>query len=177
MHRAASDPGSPIGWSNEAAHRLSELFDSSYDGIVRFVLVRTGSRSVGEDVAAATFADAARAFAGGATVDEAWLRMVARRRLIDHWRHAERQRRRVRRLGESRRIQAQGTSNDDPAPARVRRALDSLPERQRALLTLRYLDDHSVSEIAEVVGLSYRAAESALARARRSFVVAWEEGQ
>ena len=176
VRRAAPDPGCSVGWSDETAQKLAALFDQAYDGIVRFGVVRTGSRSVAEDVAAAAFADAARAFAGGATVDEAWLYMVVRRRMIDHWRRSERQRRRVQRLGEWHHVQSQATSSDDPAPDQVRRALDSLPERHRALLTLRYLDDHSVTEIAEVVGLTYSAAESALARARRSFIAAWEEG-
>ena len=156
---------------------LERLFDESYDSIVRYCVVRTGSQSVAEDVAAATFADAARSSAVEGVVDLPWLYMVAQRRLVDHWRSAERHRKRLRRLVEWRAVGGETEPAMDPTPHRVRRALASLPDRQRALLTLRYLDDCSVSEIAEVFDLSYRAAESALARARKSFVAAWGEVQ
>ena len=43
--------------------------------------------------------------------------------------------------------------------------------------SVRYLDGWSVTEIAEELELTYRAAESGLARARRSFLAAWEEVQ
>lgn len=175
MTGAVSESGPPAGASGRVARRLDELFDESYDSIVRSVTIRTGSRSVAEDVAGATFADAARAYASGIAVDEAWVRMVARRRLIDHWRSNERHRRRVRRLAESRLVQNPSPGSDDVTTDRVRRALDLLPDRQRSALTLRYLDGHSVAEIAEALDVSYRAAESALARARRSFTAAWEE--
>ncbi|MDH4277060.1 MAG: ECF-type sigma factor [Acidimicrobiia bacterium] len=56
-------------------------------------------------------------------------------------------------------------------------ALASLSGRQRALLTLCYLNGWSVTEMAGELELTYRAAESGLARARRSFLAAWEEVQ
>jgi len=59
---------------------------------------------------------------------------------------------------------------------RVLAALRSLPHRQRTALLLRYLDEVSVSEVAEAIDTSYAGAESVLARARRSFVTAYEEG-
>lgn len=160
---------------------LEKLFDQSYDSILRYCLIRTGSRAVAEDVAAAVFVDAARRAADETefVADVSWLYMVARRRLIDHWRSAERHRRRILRL-----IEFGATDDpveaDDAAEATshlVHEALASLSGRQRALLTLRYLDGCSVTEIAEELELTYRAAESALARARRSFLAAWEEVQ
>lgn len=56
-------------------------------------------------------------------------------------------------------------------------ALQSLSARQRAALSLRYLDGYSVAEIAEVLDTSYRAAESILARGRKAFVTAYEDSQ
>jgi len=41
-------------------------------------------------------------------------------------------------------------------------------------VALRYLDEFSVSEIADEMAIEYRAAESLLARGRRSFKKAWE---
>jgi len=174
------------GWSPESdrrnsAARLEKLFDQSYDGILRYCLIRTGSRAVAEDVTAAVFVDAARRAAGETdfVADASWLYMVARRRLIDHWRSAERHRKRILRIIE---LGAAGDRVDVEDAATetshlVHEALASLSGRQRALLTLRYLDGWSVTEIAEELELTYRAAESGLARARRSFLAAWEEVQ
>jgi RNA polymerase sigma-70 factor (ECF subfamily) len=168
-----------LGPARDSVERLEELFDTSYDHIVRFCVVRVGSKDVAEDIAAVVFADAARIFAtqGGFDIDVSWLYMVARRRLIDHWRSAERYRKRLRRVVQWGAAvgQVDGDIEGDQTAALVRSALASLPERQRALLTLRYLDGYSVSEIAGKFDMTYRAAESALARARRSFVVAWTE--
>jgi RNA polymerase sigma-70 factor (ECF subfamily) len=178
-------PGGTIHTSDQPAHRddgeyrLARLFDDCYERIRRYCAVRAGSDAVAADVTADTFADAARALARdpGADVDQAWLYMVARRRLTDHWRSAERQRRKLRRLlGTRLQFTVAGPDVDDHdhrAIERVRHALDSLPDRQRAALTLRYLDECSVTEIAEQLDLTYRAAESLLARARRAFVAAW----
>ena len=68
-----------------------------------------------------------------------------------------------------------GAVTDDLTADTVLAALDSLPVRRRSVLALRHVDEHSVSEVAEALALSYRATESLLARARRSFRAAYEE--
>ena len=55
----------------------------------------------------------------------------------------------------------------DAEAARV--LLHELPPDYRSVLTLRYLDDLSVPETADLIGRSVRATESLLARARRAF--------
>lgn len=52
--------------------------------------------------------------------------------------------------------------------ARVQAALQELPERQRAAITLCHYQYCSQSEAADILGVSVRAYESLLARARRS---------
>lgn len=185
MQIPTTRPGETIDTSDHHAHRdegelrLARLFDESYERIRRYCAVRAGSDAVAADVTADTFADAARALARdpAADVAEAWLFMVARRRLADHWRSAERQRRKLGRLlGTRLDLTVAGPGeydHDHRAVQRVRRALDALPDRQRAALTLRYLDECSVAEVAEQLDLTYRAAESILARARRAFIAAW----
>lgn len=63
------------------------------------------------------------------------------------------------------------TDEGDPA---VQAALDSLSSRQRAVLLLRYVDDYSVSEVADAMDLSYQATESLLARSRRALLGAYQ---
>jgi RNA polymerase sigma-70 factor (ECF subfamily) len=149
--------------------RLETIYRDSVDRVHGLVLDRCGSRSVAEEITAQTFEAAARHVSDGRAeeVTLPWLFTVAKRRLVDHWRSesaATRARERVR-LDAA--IQSSGSSSsEDPG---VSAALDTLPPRQRLALTLRYLDDWSVAEVAEGLGITYQATESLLARARRSF--------
>ena len=53
--------------------------------------------------------------------------------------------------------------------------LTTIPPHYRAALTLRYLDDLSVPECADVLDRSVHATESLLVRARTAFRSAYEE--
>ncbi len=157
---------------------LADLFDREFDAVYRFCLARTGDTTLADDAAADAFTAAARLFASGRgeQVDRPWLFVVARNRVVDNWRSSERHQRRFERLAQQRLLGQQG---DDPLAASpvvdlVLGALSSLSDRQRSALTLRYLDEQSVAEVAEQLDLTYRATESLLARARRSFATAWE---
>lgn len=155
---------------------LAALFERHHDSVFRYLTARSGSAQVAEEVTSDTFADVARLCAAGraADVTEAWLMTVARRRLIDSWRGTERHRRRVQRVAQLRPSVEPGVDvgDDDLVVA----ALQSLADRQRLVLTLRYLDDLSVAEVADQLNLTYRATESLLARARKSFERAYREG-
>lgn len=157
---------------------LVTLYESNVDDLYRFCLARTGSRQLAEDATSEAFLAAARTHAAGngAEVDRPWLFVVARRRIVDQWRATERHRRRTERMRHhSTTAGAYEDSDllDDGTSERVLSALRSLPTRQRAALTLRYLDEYSVTEVAEALTIEYRAAESLLARGRRSFSTAW----
>ncbi len=167
---------------------LQHLYRSEVGTVYGYLLARCGNRHVAEDLTTETFLNAADRFAQGRGVEVsgAWLMTVAKRRLVDHWRGAVSQRERIERfgrelgLGPARRREPIDDGDVDVAEAdearrRVLSALDALPERHRAALTLRYLDEHTVGEVADTLGLSYQAAESLLARARRGFVTAFEE--
>jgi RNA polymerase sigma-70 factor (ECF subfamily) len=58
--------------------------------------------------------------------------------------------------------------NEREQSAAVRRALASLPARRRAAIVLRHYEDLSYQEIAQVLGISSKAVDSLLQRARRS---------
>lgn len=154
-----------------SADALTELFASEGSAIFGFLLVRCGVRATAQDLVAETFMQASERFRAGRgdEVSPAWLRTVARRRLIDHWRREERSRRRFERLRSERQEPAPPPDMDDS----VDRALASLSGRQRAVLTLRYLDDYSIAEVADALEITYKAAESLLARAKRSFAEAY----
>lgn len=156
---------------------LQSLYLSEVRGVYGFLLARCGDRHVAEDLTTETFINAADRFAQGRQeeVTGAWLMTTARRRLIDHWRRSASQRTRVERFGREMASASGEAIADDPddAAEQVLTALGTLPERQRAALSMRYMDEMSVSEVAGALDLNYQAAESLLARARRSFVVAF----
>jgi RNA polymerase sigma-70 factor (ECF subfamily) len=52
--------------------------------------------------------------------------------------------------------------------ARVRKALEDLPERQRTAFVLCFYEEHSNKEAADVMGIGIKAVESLLVRARRT---------
>jgi RNA polymerase sigma-70 factor (ECF subfamily) len=166
-----------------ARARLAELFDRYESQVFGFLVSRTGDRALAEDLTTETFLALARRAATepGAMedLDTSTLVTIARRRLIDHWRSVSARQRRLAlvRVETSSSASDRGPGGDiDDADLRVLAALDSLPERQRAALTLRHLDEMAVSEVAEVLGTTYRATESILSRARRAFRTAYEEG-
>jgi RNA polymerase sigma-70 factor (ECF subfamily) len=160
---------SPVDRGSE---QLGRLFDAELDTVHGFLLARCGSTEIAEDVTGEVFVEAARRFAEGRgeEVTAPWLMTVARRRLIDHWRRSATRSRTVESLT---RMRPTAPSERDDSDDTALAALSSLPDRQRAALTLRYLEEFSVSEIAEALCIGYQAAESLLARGRRSFAAAY----
>jgi RNA polymerase sigma-70 factor (ECF subfamily) len=58
---------------------------------------------------------------------------------------------------------------------RVKRALEAILPHYREMLELKYMDGLPVREIAQRLGMSFKACESGLTRARRAFEVAYEQ--
>ncbi len=95
-----------------------------------------------------------------------WLVGIARHKLVDHFRAAER---------EARGLAAVADEDvSDPWDAHLDALLaqEVLAEQSglhRAVLTLRYLDGLSVGEVARVLGRTLHATEALLVRARAAF--------
>jgi RNA polymerase sigma-70 factor (ECF subfamily) len=105
-----------------------------------------------------------------------WLRAVVRCKAADHQRALIRSRAKMA-VAANRLVADESQTQLSPsAPLevvetknRVYQALDALPERQRIVLELKYLDALSVREMAERLGETEKAVESVLYRARREF--------
>lgn len=61
----------------------------------------------------------------------------------------------------------------DAEQSAIRRTINKLPARYGRILELKYGDELSMAEIAQVMALSESAAQSLLARARRAFSESW----
>jgi RNA polymerase sigma-70 factor (ECF subfamily) len=135
-----------------------------------YVLSRCGQRALAEDLTAEAFLAAVDAVRGDdpPQVSTAWLVGVARHKLVDHWRRQAREERGLNALG------SLHPDTNDPWDERLdalraRDVLARLAPHHRAALTLRYLDDLSVPEVAALLQRTVHATEALLVRARAAF--------
>lgn len=148
----------------------------SFDDLVtrmRPELLAFCRRRVGRDRAEEIVSDvllaAAQAERSGTQLSAGWLIGVARNKVVDEWRRDERRARLIERMRSECMLLA---SNDGPETALlgdVARALGRLSAHHRSLLVRHYVHGIPLGELAADAGLSYPAAESAIARARRAF--------
>lgn len=152
------------------------LVDRHADRLLAFAERLVGDRASAEDVVQdaylAVWRTAAR-WTPGAKVST-WLYRIARNAALD----------RLRRRRPT--VDPEMVTLIDPADgperglsrnqtsAAVRRAIDALPERQRAAIVLVHYERRSGNEAADILGVSVEALESLLARGRRALRAALE---
>ncbi len=160
---------------------LADLWNAFEDALPQvhgYLLRRTGSAAVAEDLTGATFLAAVERCRGGGVerVSIAWLVGIARHKLIDHWRSEDAGRRRQQRLEAVEATAAPEEPWDVTLDVLLAHdVLRSLSVDHRAALTLRYLDDLPVLDVAATLGRTLLATEALLVRARRAFRTAYEE--
>ena len=161
---------------------FQEFFDTNFPRLYRFALTRVADEDAAEDIVQATLTQAIRklsTFRGEAALFT-WLVAICRHEIAAWFARAGRGstvaleedlpdvRARLEAL-------ANLESGPDDAVHRqevarlVRVALDFLPARYGDVLEWKYIDEHSVADIAARLGLSPKAAESMLTRARQAF--------
>jgi RNA polymerase sigma-70 factor, ECF subfamily len=158
------------------AQRLMDLYDRALPQVYGYLHPRCSSTALAEDLTAETFLAAVAAVQRGTAkeISTGWLITVARRRLVDHWRRAAR---------EERKLELAAGEPDAPEPAwderldatRAGAVLAGLGAHHRAALTLRYVDGLPVPEVAEHLGRTLHATEALLVRARSAFRRAYGE--
>src|SRR5262245_18504410 len=135
------------------------LYDETITSVHRYLYRASGGdRVLVDDVAQETYMAAlVRARVGDESVlTLPWLIRVARNKLVDHFRRADREAR------PAFSPPVESAPFDDDMLAAIR----SLPPLQRAAIALRYVDDLSVAEVARELGKSIKATESLLSRGR-----------
>jgi RNA polymerase sigma-70 factor (ECF subfamily) len=154
----------------DAGAALLDLYDEALPQVYGYLLARCGWSALAEDLTAETFVAAVVACrrADPPVPSTAWLVGIARHKLVDHWRAAEREQRGLRA------VDAEPAPADDPWDERLdamlaREVLDAQTGTHRAALTLRYLDGLPVPEVARVLGRTVHATEALLVRARTAF--------
>lgn len=160
--------------SPEQRRALVDLYDRALPDVYGYLASRCGSASVAEDLTSETFLAAVDAVRRGSVHDltVAWLIGVARHKLVDHWRIQGRQ-------------QADQTTAEVPADdwdvqldqLLAHATLAELGAHHRSALTLRYLDDLPVREVAACLGRTEGATEVLLVRAKAAFRARYENGK
>ena len=156
--------------SPDAPRALLELYDDALPTVYGYFVRRCPDRATAEDLTSETFLaamDAARK-AEPPPMTVAWLIGVARHKLADHYR------RRHDRFSVPVAELPEPAEPDDSWDGELDRivaeqVLARLSEQHRTVLALRYMDDCSVPECAELIGRTVHATEALLVRARRAF--------
>lgn len=161
-----------------------EFFDEYFPRVYRFALARAGGdESLVEDVVQETLGSALRDIGGyrGEAALFSWLCTICRRILARHSASERLRRERFRLIEDSDEVrgaleslrseaaEAESRLVDAEARRLVHVALDALPERYASCLEWKYFDELRVDEIAIRLGVSPKAAESVLTRARVAF--------
>lgn len=162
----------PASWTSQRDREapisagIEGLYRAHWDLVCGYLVRRTGDRELAQDLAQDTFMKATRSLLGWRGESAAgWLLSIARSVLIDH----------ARRSRATLLVPLDEAAGVAPLPATfvdqadVRDALARLPELQRRLLELFYLDGFSLNEIAAMTDRPPSAVRTAVWRARRAF--------
>lgn len=155
-HAAPNEPGSPFP-------SFVALYDEYVEELYRFVHRRCRDHGLAEDITQDTFMTALRDH----DLDEismAWLKRVARNRLVDVLRRQSNYVTKLRLVGQG---SADAAEVDIAERLRVEGALDELSIEHRLVLTLHYIDGLPVAAIAGELDRSSKSIEGLITRARR----------
>ncbi len=159
--------------------RLTILFNTYHQQLVRFLARQLGDRDLAEEIAQETFVRALKQETIAS--ERSWIFAVAMNLVRDETRKDARRRKRLDRM----RDEVQAESVVAPAPtsmerdedrAMARRAVDALADRDRDALMMRE-EGLSYEEIAAALDLSVSSVGTTLSRARRRLMEAFEAQQ
>jgi RNA polymerase sigma-70 factor (ECF subfamily) len=161
---------------DDAAFR--QWYERCAPRVYAYVLSRSGSASLAEEITQAVFVEAVRRpwTYDGREDAVPWLCGIARHQLARHFRRGSRQlpwmtTPAVREID----VPGDAAWRSVEARDRIRVALGTLPSLQRAALIFRFLDGLSVREVAQLLHRTEDATESLLRRARENFSRAYRE--
>ena len=155
-----------------------ELYDDALPHVYGYLARRCSNAATAEDLTAETFMAAVAVLHNGSIdgnrldlnipqINIAWLIGTARHKLIDHWRRTERRKEELADLWDDIAV----PDPNDAAIEVIPRTACS-PNWHRAIvrvLTLRYIDDLPVGDVAATIGRTVHATEALLTRAKAAF--------
>jgi len=171
---ARSDLGAVF--ADETAFRA--WYERSLPNVYGYLFHRCGRNpELAEELTQQAFVEAVRSYGRfrGQADATTWVVGIARHKLVDHYRRAERETRRLAALGARELGAGRAESAPPTVPDDIDDALALLPALQRSVLVLHYMDQLSVREVARSLGKTEAATASLLARGRDAFRQAYSE--
>jgi RNA polymerase sigma-70 factor (ECF subfamily) len=154
---------------NGDEEQLVRFLRDDYPLLVAALGLVCGSQAAAEDAVQEALAKAIVTQRLGRQIDSmpAWIRVVALNLLRNRWRSLLREQRATRRLEETTR-RSQDAGLEGESDMDIRRAVGSLPRRQREAVALYYRLDLSVTDTAAAMGVTEGTVKTLLSRARIS---------
>jgi len=166
------------GTSSQDNLTLADLYDTYERKMLRYAQILVGDPYQAEDLVQDTFMRAMPHLSLLGTLEPyqrlAWLRRVLKNRFIDQLRARQREQEMVQKI-----IQGTELSEDKDIPMLTRELLDQVPEKDRDLLTQRYIQGMTSQEIGDQLGIPAATVRSRLhlaikrLRARQKLSVLW----
>lgn len=135
---------------------LAQIYRAYAPALQRSIAHRVGDPALAEDLTSMVFLKALRWLREDQSEESArgWLYATARTTIVDHWQTLSQQETRSLSGLEEQLLAGGAEASSQQAEIRVQHLLSLLPERDRSILILRYLQGYSAAEIAEALGTS-----------------------
>jgi RNA polymerase sigma-70 factor (ECF subfamily) len=161
----------------DPADAFLELYDRALPYVYGYLLARCGRAALAEEITADAMLAAVDAVKRDPprSMSTAWLVGIARHKLIDYWRRLGREESGLRSVAREAQSDIEDPWDVQLDGLRARETLERLAPHHRAVLTLRYLDDLPVDEVADTLDRTLHATEALLVRAKAAFRRAYSE--
>ena len=171
LHLERGDPVVQGGGSAAVGslETFEEFYAREYPAVVGLAFALSGSRTASEDLAQEAFLAAHRDWArvAGYERPDVWVRRVVSNKSMSMFRRRYAETRALARFALGTVITLPQLSADD---AEFWAAVRALPRRQAQVIALRYLEDRSVAEIAEILGTATGTVKKQLHDGRQNVV-------
>jgi RNA polymerase sigma factor (sigma-70 family) len=156
-HGLIGEPQGTGGTSPEASTVLHTAFRENAAGIYRFVYAKVGNRETAEDLTSVVFLKAVRWLAVDRSGDSirSWLYATARTTVADYWRERAQDAQLADDIAEGLLfLGTEPTEETRRTRERARRILAALPDREREVLSLRFLQGLDARRIGSALGVT-----------------------
>jgi len=169
----------------EKEQRFIELYKSYVDEVYQFIYARSGfDPAASEDITQDIFLDILGGLDRfkGLCSERTWVYKIARNKLNDFYRKQYGQKFEACDIDEAGQLHDPAQDIDVQMEKSfesrfVRECLDKLPLHYRITLLMKYVDDKSVKQIAEIANRSPKATESMLQRAKGAFIKEYQSSK
>ena len=164
MERASTGPEHGL---DPVIRGFDAFYRENYRPVVALVYTLTGARHAAEDIAQEAFLRSHKSWSQVGAFDrpDGWVRVVAMNLARSQLRRLVAETRALSRFVG---VTQNAFPELEPYNERFWKAVRSLPRRQREVVALHYLEDRSVTDVAEMLGVAESTVKNSLAQGRKN---------